>query len=214
MGFSEKLKSKVKKKAHFTCCLCKTVGIEVHHIIPKEAKGRDTEDNAAPLCPTCHEIYGANPNKRKFIREARNLWYEVCATRFGSDHVQLEEIKKLLRNAVSYSDFTKFKKELFSLLSSKNVSARTDEDIGSALSEFLDKIWYNRHLILREKVENGTTKVVPRIWKGALRSAKRVENQYGLENLGPWSDFEWGMLNGKVSALRWVWGDEWDMLDT
>jgi len=26
--------------------------------------------------------------------------------------------------------------------------------------------------------------------------------------------FEWGMINGKLSALRWVMGDEWDMLDT
>jgi hypothetical protein len=36
----------------------------------------------------------------------------------------------------------------------------------------------------------------------------------GAENLGPYTDFEWGMINGKLSALRWVTGSEWDFLDT
>jgi hypothetical protein len=34
------------------------------------------------------------------------------------------------------------------------------------------------------------------------------------ENLDPYSKFDWGMMNGKLSALRWVLGDDWDMLDT
>jgi hypothetical protein len=46
------------------------------------------------------------------------------------------------------------------------------------------------------------------------KAAKSVEAEYGRKNLGPYDDFEWGMLNGKLSAQRWVMGDEWDMLDT
>ena len=52
------------------------------------------------------------------------------------------------------------------------------------------------------------------VLKGALKAARSVERRYGKKNLGPWDDFEWGMINGKLSALRWVLGDEWDMLDT
>jgi hypothetical protein len=54
---------------------------------------------------------------------------------------------------------------------------------------------------------------VKSVWKKAKAAAKRTEEQYGLPELGPWTDFEWGMLNGKLSALRWVLGSEWDFLD-
>jgi hypothetical protein len=93
------------------------------------------------------------------------------------------------------------------------------------------QVWYNRHWNLRSTIESGTHKVVTQaewkkhpkqhhkmtvdtVWQGALAAAKRTEEEVGLENLGPWNDFEWGMLNGKLSALRWVMGSEWDFLDT
>jgi hypothetical protein len=54
----------------------------------------------------------------------------------------------------------------------------------------------------------------PSVLKQARAGAKRVEKKYGKRALGPHTDFEWGMLNGKLSALRWVLGSEWDFLDT
>ena len=103
-------------------------------------------------------------------------------------------------------------------------------DIVDAIDELVTKVWYNRHQVRKEMIETGKITLVDKetfpvkdhmrrpiqrdIWEGALKSAAKVEKRFGLENLGAWDDFEWGMLNGKLSALRWVLGDEWDMLDT
>ena len=57
------------------------------------------------------------------------------------------------------------------------------------------------------KISAPTTAITP-------NNNRKVEARYGKENFGPYSDFEWGMINGKLSALRWVLGDEWDFLDT
>ncbi|MFZ1011391.1 MAG: hypothetical protein WAN65_31430, partial [Candidatus Sulfotelmatobacter sp.] len=104
--------------------------------------------------------------------------------------------------------------------------ARSLTEIVETIGELIDKVWYNRHKVREECIEDGIIKLVPKgapndphtihddIWAGALKAAKRVERKYGIDNVGPWTDFEWGMLNGKLSALRWVLGDEWDMLDT
>ncbi|WP_145206665.1 PIN domain-containing protein [Sphingobium sp. B2] len=103
-------------------------------------------------------------------------------------------------------------------------------EILKALELLWRQIWYNRHWNLRIAIEEGRHRVVPEaeysrnpyqpdetldtVWAQALGAAKRTEDEVGLDKLGPWTDFEWGMLNGKMSALRWVLGDEWDMPDT
>lgn len=93
------------------------------------------------------------------------------------------------------------------------------------------QVWHNRHMSLRWEIEHGKIKVVDHgtwvanggnnqeyiidsVYEGAKRAAIATRKRYGAKNFGPWTDFEWGMLNGKLSALRWVLGDDWDMLDT
>ena len=102
MAFPEALKARIRQRAHLACCLCKSMGVEVHHIIPGDENGPDTEDNAAPLCPSCHEIYGANPQKRKLIREARDLWYEICERRYALDPGRLADIERVLKTIESH----------------------------------------------------------------------------------------------------------------
>lgn len=106
---------------------------------------------------------------------------------------------------------------------------RTLSEMLEAEDELINKIWYDRHKVREYKIETGKIKIIHRkdfsiskakntivkdIWEGAKKSAMRVEKKYGKENLGPWTKFEWGMLNGKVSALRWMMGEDWDELYT
>jgi len=127
MAFSEATKLAVKRKAHLSCCLCKALGVEVHHIVPQAQQGDDTEDNAAPLCPSCHETYGANPEKRKFIREARDLWYEICAKRYTSDPDRLSEVLEKLETAATKADLEEATAKLIEVM--RTVAAENDRPI-------------------------------------------------------------------------------------
>jgi len=106
---------------------------------------------------------------------------------------------------------------------------RSAGEIMSVTEELAQKIWYDRHQQRQQRIDDGLHRIVldaewkisnaqdttmESIWAGAKKAAAKVEKTYGKENLGPWSKFEWGMLNGKLSALRWCLGDDWDMLDT
>jgi len=104
MAFNEKQKLAVKRRAHFMCCLCQKPYVEVHHIIPEGEGGADSEDNAAPLCPYCHEIFGSDPTKRKYIKQKRNFWYEICEKRYLSDPDRLNEIATQIRQAATKED--------------------------------------------------------------------------------------------------------------
>jgi hypothetical protein len=103
-------------------------------------------------------------------------------------------------------------------------------DILEIIEKLREQVWYNRHQVWLEKLTTGEAVIIEdneergkdpfglrthrSIFEGARTAARKVEKKYGVEELGPWSDFEWGMINGKLSALRWVLGDDWDMLDT
>lgn len=110
--------------------------------------------------------------------------------------------------------------------------SRQLSELLEAESKLTTQIWYGRKWGIINRVESGAVKIVPKetwddatpeerrnlivdsIWEGMNAAMKSAEEEFGADELGPWTDFEWGMLSGKLSAIRWVLGDDWDMLDT
>jgi hypothetical protein len=60
----------------------------------------------------------------------------------------------------------------------------------------------------------GLVQIEPETWDDAEKVCSTIEYKYPTGDLYPRSEFEWGMLNGKLSALRWVLGANWDELET
>jgi hypothetical protein len=70
-----------------------------------------------------------------------------------------------------------------------------------------------------QRVDAGEETLDEGILRVAKEAADRVRSRYPEGALDAMAhedmdDFQWGMTNGKFSALRWVLGSEWDFLDT
>lgn len=77
----------------------------------------------------------------------------------------------------------------------------------AAYQEYWDKVWYARH-------EADVAAGIP-IPPSGMSGASHLESQYGKLNLECTSEFDYGLLCGRLSALAWVGGAEWnESLDT
>jgi hypothetical protein len=90
---------------------------------------------------------------------------------------------------------------------------RRVSEILAAESELMDRLWYGRKPI---DGDIDTRDWAAEIKAGVLAAKRRVEEQYGIEELAKdvESDWAWGYLSGRVSAVRWVLGEDWHNLDS
>jgi hypothetical protein len=135
---------------------------------------------------------------------------DLFAQEGSSYHLGVEGLVDVLR-----AHFTEEFDELVEESDFAEEPRRLDE-ILQAEQEYFGLIWFDRNLVHTLKTREAelgrelNDDEQETIISTALAEA-RVKRPY-LRIVE--SDFEWGMWNGKLSALRWVLGSEWDFLDT
>lgn len=140
MSFSESLKADLRRRSDMRCCVCHSIGVDIHHIVPTCEDGSDAEDNAAPLCPSCHDTYGMNPTKRKLIREAKTNWLASCDRRLH----RIPEINELIEIARGLATREDLSCALREAISSKHNSPGTcsAEPVAQPLGDIIE-FFYN-----------------------------------------------------------------------
>lgn len=76
---------------------------------------------------------------------------------------------------------------------------RSKEDIRAAATEYHDRLWYYR-----------ATSGSPSAQNLAMSEAPRREMEAKYTDLASDGEFAYGEICGRLSALRWALGDDWD----
>ncbi|MFF2216507.1 hypothetical protein [Streptomyces antibioticus] len=130
--------------------------------------------------------------KSHYVYDAEGL-IDALGEHMGSDYLDEAEEAEFIQNATA---------------------TRSLADVVAAEHEHFDKIWYGRSLIGDTK-DGEINPEFSDALKAQIGSARRrIEEKYGEDNLPPVDDWEWGFTHGKLSAQRWILGEEWDFLDT
>jgi hypothetical protein len=92
---------------------------------------------------------------------------------------------------------------------------RNDKIILEAYKDFWDVVWWRRSMAHAEQDRAGGKPNLKyeKFLRAKVKNVRRIERKYGLKNLH--EDFYWGLLSGRMSALSWVMGADWEAsLDT
>ena len=231
MSFSESLKLDVKQRSAFRCCRCQSIGVEIHHIIPQADKGPDTIENAAPLCPSCHDYFGANPVKRKEIREMREWWFErVANERIARDKVEVQQSVKTETKSTQIVDLSTLKKtNLTNLRQSpithdflpqslinriKIIYLLTKDYLSTPLDKTIENFRRDQNPIQEVEVWERIINVITSLEKNHEWQKSKIKEALKLSlvfSTGPESDIDMSKIvlnKPEIELVKSLWGNE------
>lgn len=86
------------------------------------------------------------------------------------------------------------------------IMRRNESSINDEYKKLWDKVWWNRHMSrCPADHPNNCTKD-----GSGCASARTIVDKHGMEYLDPGDQVEWGICQGKMMALAWVLGSDWD----
>lgn len=93
---------------------------------------------------------------------------------------------------------------------------RKKKEIDEYMNEAFDIVWLVRTISLLEegKLDDTPSDIINEAQKQATRICKNLDINSEEELLTRFSDWDYGYWSGILAALRWVTGEEKDMLDT
>jgi hypothetical protein len=93
---------------------------------------------------------------------------------------------------------------------------RKKKEIDEYMNEAFDIVWLVRTISLLEegRLDDTPSDIINEAQKQAARICKNLDINSEEELLTRFSDWDYGYWSGILAALRWVTGEEKDVLDT
>jgi hypothetical protein len=88
---------------------------------------------------------------------------------------------------------------------------REERTLSAAEEELGARLWYARS---RSTMDGDDARLTPDIQEKRAETRREIEAKYGGESLWPLDEYQWGYLEGRLSALRWALGQEWGSIAT
>lgn len=196
------------KRAPFTSDKNSVADALLIEIYASQVSGADGSDICVFVTSNHRDFSAPNGDRRQPHPDLTGL-FDGGRSRFA---YQVEGLHEVLLDQFG-DEYLEEQGEVEFLISEEE--PRTLAEIIEAEQEFFDRVWY-----VRSTVHDSEREIPDDIRAGMMTNRDRVEAEYGRDELwkaiGPGHEEAWqyGYISGKLAALRWVLGGEWDFLDT